>query len=414
MLPHKLSNGICSLNPDVERLAFSCIMEISPKGNIVNHRLALTVIRSRLKMTYDKVNDLLKNGVIDEEYEEHADTLRMLNKLALILRKKRIKNGSIEFDRPELKLVFDEEGKVNDFSVRRQDVGENLIEEFMVLANECVDKHLEDLDLPCLHRVHGSPNEERLEEFLRLLEVLNIPYTKHGADELVEDSFALQDLTHHIKNSEFLHNMLSFNMVRCMSRARYSPNNIGHMGLAKNNYCHFTSPIRRYPDLTVHRILKECCIDSVNHKNGRKWQVKLPDIGNQTSKTERVADHLEDETLRMKCSEYMEGHVGEEFVGTIIGISDRGIQVQLDNLVEGRIRIHNLDGDYVYNPTTFTLLSMNDSPNYYIGDRLVVKVLGASKEDKSIDFGVVSKIKENRILDYSNSNQYVKKRFRDS
>lgn len=414
MLPHKLSNGICSLNPDVERLAFSCIMEISPKGNIVNHRLALTVIRSRLKMTYDKVNDLLKSGIIDEEYEEHADTLRMLNKLALVLRKKRIKNGSIEFDRPELKLVFDEEGKVNDFSVRRQDVGENLIEEFMVLANECVDKHLEDLDLPCLHRVHGSPNEERLEEFLRLLEVLNIPYTKYSADELVEDSFALQDLTHHIKNSEFLHNMLSFNMVRCMSRARYSPNNIGHMGLAKNNYCHFTSPIRRYPDLTVHRILKECCIDSVNHKNGRKWQVKLPDIGNQTSKTERIADHLEDETLRMKCSEYMEGHVGEEFVGTIIGISDRGIQVQLDNLVEGRIRIHNLDGDYVYNPTTFTLLSMNDSRNYYIGDRLVVKVLGASKEDKSIDFGVVSKIKENRILDYSNSNQYVKKRFRDS
>jgi ribonuclease R len=409
MLPHELSNGICSLNPGVERLALSCIMEVSPSGEVVNYRITPTVIKSSLKMTYTKVNQILKENIVDSEYESHAETIRTLNKLALVLRKKRIKSGAMEFDRPELKLIFNEDGTVKDFSVRRQDLGENLIEEFMLLANETVDKHLSNNGLPCLHRIHDKPNEDRLVDFLNMLDAINLPYTKFDALECSENHQALQDLGNFIKDRGFISDMLSTNLVRCMSRAKYSPNNIGHSGLAKENYCHFTSPIRRYPDLTVHRILKDCCIDKTNvPKKIKKWEVQLPEIGEHSSKMERTADEAEQQTLRMKCSEYMEQHIGEEFEGTITGISDRGILVQLDNLVEGKVKPKYLFGDYVYNSETYTLLSIDGRDNYYIGDRLRVKVVAASKEEKTIDFEIVEKIKENTISDRNNSNQYVK------
>jgi ribonuclease R len=196
-----------------------------------------------------------------------------------------------------------------------------------------------------------------------------------------------------------------------MSRAKYSPNNIGHSGLAKENYCHFTSPIRRYPDLTVHRIIRDCCIDKEHAlKNAKKWELKLPEISEHSSKMERTADEAEMQTLHMKCSEYMEEHIGSEYEGTVIGLSDRGILIQLDNLVEGKVKIKYLKGDYTYNPETYTLLSIDGYENYFIGDRLLVKVKAASKEDKSIDFEVIKKIQENTIDDCNNSNQYLKNR----
>ncbi len=410
MFPHKLSNGICSLNPYVERLTMSCIMEVSPKGKVVRHRIVPSVIRSRLKMSYTKVNQLLKDGIIDPEYEEHKDTLIMLNKLALILRKNRLRNGAIEFNRPELKLLFDENGEVSGFDVRRQDVGENLIEEFMLLANETVDKHLSDLGYPCLHRVHGKPNEERLDRFLQMLSAINLPYMNYNAEECCAVPKALQGLAEHIKNTGRLSNMLSTNMVRCMSRARYSPINIGHNGLAKKNYCHFTSPIRRYPDLTVHRILKTCCFGKHPRVEARKWEAKLPEIGNQSSKMERIEDDAEQQTLAMRCSEFMAKHIGDIYEGTIIGLSDRGIQVQLDNMVEGRIRTRDMKGDYVYNPVTFTLLSLDGGEDYYIGDRLLVKVKDASKEEKTIDFSVEKKLDENKTIHSKRHNQLMKTR----
>ena len=410
MLPHELSNGICSLNPYVERLTLSCIMELNSKGKVVHYRIAPCVIKSNLKMTYTKVNQLLKGEKIDSEYEKYEESLRTLNKLALILRKNRFNAGAIEFNRPELKLVFDDAGEVCGFDVRRQDLAENLIEEFMLLANETVDKHLSDLGYPCLHRVHGKPNEERLDHFLQMLAAINLPYLDYNSEECVSIPKALQGLAEHIKDTGRLSNMLSTNMVRCMSRARYSPINIGHSGLAKKFYCHFTSPIRRYPDLTVHRILKSCCFNKTSKERVRSWEAKLPEIGNQSSKMERVEDDAEQQTLAMRCSEYMAKHIGEEFEGTIIGLSDRGIQIQLDNMVEGMVRTRYMDGDYVYNPVTFTLLSLNGKDDYYIGDRLLVKVYKASKEDKTIDFSICGKIEENKTVNSKRHNRLVKRK----
>ena len=409
MLPHELSNGICSLNPYVERLALSCIMEISPDGRVVKKRITPTVIKSGLKMTYTKVNEFLRDGKLDPEYSEYADSLLMLKKLALVLRKNRLLQGAIEFDRPELKLIIDEKGEVTDFSLRKQDIGENLIEEFMLLANETVDKTLTDNGYPCLHRVHNIPNEDKLNDFLKMLDAIDFPFVRYSAKECATVPYVLQELAGHIRDAGSLSDMLTLNMIRCMSRAKYSPVNIGHSGLAKDNYCHFTSPIRRYPDLTVHRILKECYLSKKDGlKKAKQWNVKLPEIGEHSSKMEKIADEAELETLYMKCAEYMEKHIGESFMGTIVGLSDRAIQIQLDNMVEGKVKTSSLKGDYVYNPSTYTLLSLDGKEDYYIGDRLKLMVKDASKEDKTIDFQIIEKEIENPI-DYKNeSNVFVK------
>lgn len=405
MLPHELSNGICSLNPNVERLAKSCIMEITPNGDVVRFDIKPTVIRSRLKMTYKKVNQILNDGIIPPEYEEHVDTLNNLCKLASVLRNKRIQAGAMEFDRPELRLIFDEKGSVCDLLAKKSDVAENLIEEFMLIANETVDRYIVDSGYPCLHRIHDTPNPEKLEEFFKLLEAVNLPFNSHSPNECIYCSKYLQELGEHIKQDSRLSNMLSLNLVKCMSRAKYSPNNIGHSGLAKSFYCHYTSPIRRYPDLTIHRIL-----NSIYDNSDAQQQLddELLDIGLQSSKMEKVADDAEEQVLRMKCSEYMEKHIGEEFIGTIINVSDKTVLVQLDNMIEGRIRTRSLPGAHIYNPETYTLLSVDGRDNYYVGDRLKVRVSGASKEDKTIDFEIVEKISENCIIDRNGSNKSVK------
>ncbi len=398
MLPHELSNGICSLNPNVERLAMSCIMEVTPNGKVVKSRISPTIIKSRLKMTYDKVNDILKNGVVDSQYVDHADTLRNLNKLALVLRKNRILRGATEYDRPELKVVLDDSGKVCDFSMRIQDVGENLIEEYMLLANETVDKYVVNHGYPCLHRVHDKPNAEKLDELLQFLGAINYSfmdgYSVCGED-IVENRKYMQELIEHVSNAGSLSGLLILDTIKCNSRAKYSPNNIGHYGLAKDNYCHFTSPIRRYPDLTVHRIIKD--IQAGKGKKGSdNWAVRLPEIGERTSRLEKNADDCEEATLKMKCCEYMEDHIGDEYECTIISIADNGMTVELDNTIEGYVRIKDLKGEYCSNPEQHSMVSMEGFEDYYIGDRLKVKVLRASKEDKKINFGVIEKISENK------------------
>lgn len=407
MLPHELSNGICSLNPQVERLALSCIMEINPNGEVVNSRLTESVIKSRIKMTYDKVNDILKEGKVAPEYEEHADTLRNLNKLALILRKKRLKNGAIEFDRPELKVILGEDGKVKDFSLRIQDLGENLIEEHMLITNETVDKFLEAHGFPCLHRVHAAPSADRLNELLMFLEAINYPFKENvSGDAIAEKKKLMQELVDHVNKAGRLSPLLSTMLIRCNSRAKYSPINIGHYGLAKKNYCHFTSPIRRYPDLTNHRMIKD--VLHGNNKKIKKWQEKLPEIGGVSSSREKTADEAEQNTLRMKCCEYMEEHIGDEFNGTVIGISDKGITVELDNMIEGFIRLKDLKGEYVYSSESFSMVSLEGFDNYYVGDRLRLKVSAASKEDKKINFSVVEKLEENKTVNADSINRDVK------
>ena len=407
MLPHELSNGICSLNPYVERCALSCIMEVTPEGKVVKSRITPSIINSSLKMTYDKVNDILKYNIIDPQYEEHVDTLRNLNKLALVLRKKRIKNGAIEFNRPELKVVLDENGKVSGFSKREQDLGENLIEEFMLLANETVDKFAVDNGFPCLHRIHDKPNAEKLNDYLFFLSAINYPF-KVGmmGENITEDKKLMQELVEHANKADKLSMLLTVELIKCNSRAKYSPHNIGHYGLAKENYCHFTSPIRRYPDLTVHRIVKD--ILNGDKKKINKWKEKLPEIGAWSSKMEKNADDAENAVLRMRCAEYMSNHIGDEYECTITGISDRGISVELDNMIEGFVRIKDLKGSYVYSPESYSLVSLDGFENYFVGDRLKVNVLAASKEEKKINFGVVEKIKENKIANSTEINRDVK------
>ena len=422
MFPHELSNGICSLNPGVERLTMSCIMEVDSNGKLVNYRITPGVIKSRIKMSYEKVNDILKRNIVDPEYEEYTETLRNLNKLALVLRKKRIKNGAIEFNRPEMKVILDDKGKVIGFSKRVQDLAENLIEEYMLLTNETIDKFIVKNGFPCLHRVHDIPSSDKLNDYLMFLSAINYSF-KPGmnitGEEIAENRELMLDLVMHANSSNKLSNLLTYMLIRCNSRAIYSTNNIGHYGLAKENYLHFTSPIRRYPDLTVHRDLKD--VLNGDTKKINKWKEKLPGIGIWSSKMEKTEDDAEDATLRMKCAEYMSEHIGQKFEGVITGISDRGLTIELDNLIEGFVKTKDLRGSYVYSSDSYSLVSLDGFENYFVGDKLIVKVISASKDDKKINFSVVSKVEENKTVNSDVINNDIKvktkmnraKRFRD-
>ena len=398
MFPHKISNGIGSLNPYVDRLTISCIMKINPKGEIISHRISPTIIRSRLKMSYDKVNAVLKDGIIDPEYREFADTLKIMQRLSYILRKNRLLAGSAEFNRPELQTLRNENHKVSGFRLRTQDIGENLIEEFMLAANRTVDKDLSDRGVPFLHRVHGSPNEMKIQELLKMLEAINLPFSKYSAEELANDKIAYQQLIEHISNSGRLADLLSTEAIKCMSRAKYSQENIGHYGLATDYYCHFTSPVRRDADLTDQRIIWDMIFRKDSRQaNREKWEKKLPMIAEQTSRQERVADDCERDVLRMLCAEYMEDHIGEEFDGIVIGVSSECLLVQLDNLMEGTVRVRDLKGTYVHSPESYSIVPLEGGEPYYIGDRLHLKLKSASKELKRIDFEIVEKLNETQI-----------------
>ncbi len=395
MLPHELSNGICSLNPNVDRLALSCVMEVTPQGKVVHSDIWQSVIHSRLKMTYDKVDDLLERGVVLPEYAPYEESLRSLNELAQVLRRNRFSQGSIEFCVPELKLHFSSDGKMNGVSLREQNQATELVEEFMLLANETVAKHLNSIQVPCLYRVHDVPNKEKLDEFLQLLQNIGCDVHHYDADTCCSSHQSLQNLVKYVSNMGMLSSVLSQKLIRCMSKAKYSDVNIGHHGLAKEDYCHFTSPIRRYPDLTIHRILKDCYFNQDQaQKKKHQWECRLPEIGLQASKMERAADEAESRVLYMKCAEYMTDHIGENYYGTVIGIGSKGLQVQLDNYIEGRVRMKNLPGEYIYYPESDSLLSLDGKDDYYIGDRLDVLVAAADKGSKTIDFKINQKIQE--------------------
>lgn len=409
MFPHKISNGIGSLNPYVDRMTISCIMEITPDGEIINHRISPTIIRSRLKMSYDKVNDLLKNGIVDPQYKEHEETLKIMQKLSLILRKNRLQAGSAEFNRPELKMYRDANNKVSGFGLRTQDVAENLIEEFMLAANRTVDKDLSDRGAPFLHRVHDAPNEDKISELLKLMEAVNLPFNDYSADELASSKKAYQKLIEHISKSGRLADLLSIEAIKCMSRAKYSQINIGHYGLAMDHYCHFTSPVRRDSDLTDQRIIWDLLFRKGNHSKARaKWEKKLPEIAEQTSRQERVADDTERDVLRMLCAEYMEDHIGEEFDGIITSISSDCLVVQLDNMMEGTVRVRDMSGSYTYSPESYSLVSLDGKENYVIGDSLHLKLKSASKETKKIEFDILEKIHGTQIENADSINKAAK------
>lgn len=389
MLPHELSNGICSLNPNVDRLAISCVMEFDSTGKQLDYEIFPSVIKSRIQMTYKKVNSILEKNVVPEGYEPYAETLREMAELAKILRNAKVKRGYINFDIDEAKILVDENCKPTEITVRERGVGENLIEDFMIAANECVATHIYFMNLPFIYRVHEVPKEEKIRSFLAF--VSNLGYSIPGDIKDTKPTTMQKILKALEDKPEY--KILSSLLLRCMQKAVYKPVNLGHYGLASTCYTHFTSPIRRYPDTTVHRLLRTYLFENkIDNTTIRKWEEKLVYIADHSSDRERASVDCEREVEDMKMAEYMENHIGEEFNGMISSVTSFGMFVELDNLVEGLVPLRDMPDFFVYDEERMTLTGEKSHVKYTIGDKVRVKVVRASKEDKTIDFEVVKKV----------------------
>ncbi|MDD2505238.1 MAG: ribonuclease R [Bacilli bacterium] len=386
MLPHKLSNGICSLNPGELRLTISCVMNIDQNGKLHSYDIFPSYIKSRKKMTYKNVNDIIMRNEKIVGYESYEQTLKEMNQLAKILRTKKINRGYIDFEIDEPKLVMDEKGICIGVEKRLREDGEKLIEDFMIAANETVATHLFNLDLPSLYRVHDVPKSDRIESFLSLVSLMG--HTIIGKFKDLNPKSMQKILEQLHDKPEF--SILSSILLRSMQKAVYSPDNIGHFGLGSNCYTHFTSPIRRYPDLVIHRLLREFLFDStINNETISKWEKILPEIGEQTSLKEQESIEAEREVDDMKMAEYMEKHIGDVYNGIISGVTKFGFFVELENLIEGLVHVNSLKGDfYNYVPEQMALVGEKTKKYYQLGTEIKVKVIAASKEARTIDFEI--------------------------
>ncbi|MBR2827945.1 MAG: ribonuclease R [Bacilli bacterium] len=389
MLPHELSNGICSLNPNVDRLTVSCVMEFDSNGKQLNYEIFPSVIKSRIQMTYKKVNSILEKNVIPEGYEEYADTLKLMAELSSILRKAKVKRGYIDFGIDEAKILVDEKCVPTDVVLRERGVGEKLIEDFMIAANECVATHIYFMNLPFIYRVHEYPMEEKIRSFLGFVSSLGYHITGDVSDLRPT---TLQRILSQLEDKPE-YKILSSLLLRSMQKAIYRPENLGHYGLASDCYTHFTSPIRRYPDTTVHRLLHTYLFDGkIDMATIHKWEEKLVYIAEHSSERERASVDCEREVDDMKMAQYMEKHIGESFEGMISSITSFGMFVELDNLIEGLVPLKDMDDFYHFDEEHLTLTGEKSHVKYSIGERVIVKVIRASKEEKTIDFEVVRKV----------------------
>ena len=390
MLPHKLSNGICSLNPNVDRLAISCIMEITPNGKIVSHDIFESIIRSRIQMTYKKVNKILNDEETPEGYEPFKDDLKLMWELAKILRKEKLARGYLDFDVDEPKILVDENCKPYDVVLRERGKGENMIEDFMIAANETVAEHVFYMGLPFVYRVHEVPDNEKVEQFLNSISMLG--YHVVGDRNFVYPK-SMKKILDQLRDKEGFE-ILSTLLLRCMKKAVYKPENLGHYGLASKCYTHFTSPIRRFPDTTVHNLLRKYIFNEPNDKELNRlieyWEENLPALCDHASEKERDSIDCERDVESMKMAEYMEGHIGEEYDGTISSVMNFGLFVQLDNMIEGLVHISEIKGDYyTFDETTHTLRGEKKGKMYKLGQKVRVVVTNASKENSTIDFNLV-------------------------
>ena len=390
MLPHKLSNGICSLTEGVDRLTVSCDMEIDNTGKIVNYDIYESVIRSQKRMTYAKVNEILEKGVTPEGYEPFASTLLKMQELADILRANKQRRGMLDFNIDESKIVVDDLGKAIDVKLRERGKGEKLIEDFMIIANEAVATHIAYMELPFIYRIHGEPNEEKIANFLKFISLLG--YSIEGKIKDVHPKTMQKILLSLEDKKEF--GILSRLLLRSMQKAVYDKTNIGHFGLASKCYTHFTSPIRRYPDTNVHRLLRTYLFDSkIDRKTVDYWDKKLPMITLQSSQKERDAVECEREVNDMKKAEYMMDHIGEEFEGIVNSVLSFGMFIELPNLIEGLVHIDELNSTsserYFFDEATFAIRSEHNPRGYRLGDKIKVSVKSASKEARTIDFALV-------------------------
>ncbi|MCM1387681.1 MAG: ribonuclease R [Bacillus sp. (in: Bacteria)] len=387
MLPHKLSNGICSLNQGVDRLALSCLMTIDEKGNVTDYQIAETVIRVDRRMTYTSVKKILEDHDEAErkEYETFVPMFELMEKLAAILRQKRHKRGSIDFDFPESKILLDKEGNPTEIKPYERNVATKIIEDFMLIANETVAQHFFWMEIPFVYRTHDNPDPEKIAKLSTFLH--NFGYYMKTVKEEVHPK-EIQKLLDKMEGTPE-ETLISRLTLRSMKQAKYTVECSGHFGLACQYYCHFTSPIRRYPDLQIHRIIKEQLRGRLQEKRIEHYQSRLPVVAKHSSERERRAEEAERETDKLKKAEYMEAHIGETFDGVISGITSWGIYVELSNTIEGMIHVAKLPGDYyVYDENAYEMIGEKTGKKYRLGEQIRIRVDGVERMTRTIDFSV--------------------------
>jgi len=386
MLPERLSNGICSLNPAVNRLTMSCIMEIDPNGDVVNHKICESIIKTVERMNYDDVSDIVDGKIsreLKDKYEYLFDEFELMKELSQILRKKRSNRGAIDFDFAESKIQLDGEGKPIFVGKAERRVGHKIIEEFMLAANETVAEHMFWLELPFVYRIHEIPDAEKVETLNKFLH--NFGKKIKGNLEDLHPK-AVQQMLAEIKGSQEEH-VISKLTLRSLKQAKYSPNNDGHFGLAAKYYCHFTSPIRRYPDLQIHRIIRDMLMGKLNADRIKALRAIVDEVSLQSSERERNAELAERDVDDMKKAEYMVGHVGEQFTGIISSITSFGFFVELENTIEGLVRMESLDDDYyVYNEELIQLMGERTKKVYKLGQTVEILVTKADPTLRQVDF----------------------------
>ena len=386
MLPHKLSNGICSLNPNTDRYTISCIMEIDKNGEVVNHEIIPSVIHSSYRMTYNNVNAILDGDFpLQQKYEKVVPLFFLMQELATLLRSKRDERGAIDFDVNEAKVLVDEKGHPTDVVLRTRGASDKIIEEFMLKANETVAQHFKWMDLPFIYRVHEHPKLKKLQQFAAIVKPLG--YTIKGSLEHVYPN-ELSAIVEASKGTEE-HTVISTLLLRCMQKARYDRQCLGHFGLADEYYTHFTSPIRRYPDLLVHRCIRNSLFEQ-NYEETAHFEAVIPELAEQSSFRERESIDIEREVMDMKMAEYMESHIGEEFEGIISSITQFGFFVELPNTVDGLVHITDLTDDYYhYDEKNIMLRGERTGKTFKLSDKVKVRVIGSSKKERTVDFELV-------------------------
>ncbi|MBG9770276.1 ribonuclease R [Bacillus vallismortis] len=389
MIPHRLSNGICSLNPKVDRLTLSCEMTINSQGQVTEHEIFQSVIKTTERMTYSDVNQILVDDdeELKQKYEPLVPMFKDMERLAQILRDKRMNRGAVDFDFKEAKVLVDEEGAVKDVVIRERSVAEKLIEEFMLVANETVAEHFHWMNVPFIYRIHEEPNAEKLQKFLEF--VTTFGYVVKGTAGDIHPR-ALQSVLDAVRDRPE-ETVISTVMLRSMKQAKYDPQSLGHFGLSTEFYTHFTSPIRRYPDLIVHRLIRTYLINGkVDEATQEKWAERLPDIAEHTSSMERRAVDAERETDDLKKAEYMLDKIGEEFDGMISSVTNFGMFVELPNTIEGLVHVSFMTDDYYrFDEQHFAMIGERTGNVFRIGDEITVKVVDVNKDERNIDFEIV-------------------------
>ena len=393
MLPHILSNGMCSLNAGEDRLALSCIMTVDAKGNVKDHEIAETVICVDERMSYTSVKKILEDRDPEEtaRYEKLVPMFRLMEELSVILREKRHKRGAIDFDFPEAKVILDENGIPQEIKAYERNVATKIIEDFMLLANETVAEEYFWQEIPFVYRVHEAPDEDKMKKLITFIQ--NFGYTIHVPKGQEIRPKEIQKLIDRIEGTQE-EAMISRLTLRSMKQAKYTPDNSGHFGLATQYYTHFTSPIRRYPDLQIHRIIKDNLRGRMSNNRREHYEAILPEVTMNASTLERRAEEAERETVKLKKVQYMKQFMGEEFEGVVSGITKWGIYVELPNTVEGLVHVVNMKDDhYDYDEATYQMIGEHTRKTFSLGQKVCVRVIGCDIITRTIDFELLKERK---------------------